>query len=137
MSVSDHRSALIVDDDPLACEILRAFLKKSGVADVEVALNAPSALALLREADWQIDILCCDLNMPEMDGVEFLGHLRDAGYRGLVILVSGASAAVVMAAAGLAQAYGLSFGGCFKKPIDFQSLGAAINAPARLAVPLP
>ena len=137
MSDTTSRSALIVDDDPLACELLRAFLKKSGVADVKVALDASSALTLLSEVDWRIDILCCDLNMPEMDGVEFLGHLRDGAFRGLVVVVSGASASVVDAAATLARAYGLSFGGAFKKPVDFKSLGAVINATARLAAQHP
>jgi DNA-binding response OmpR family regulator len=134
---SPARTALVVDDDPLACELLRAFLRKSGVADVKVVLDVSSALSFLREVDWRVDILCCDLNMPEMDGVEFLGQLRDCAFGGLVIVVSGASAPVVAAAAALARAYGLSVAGTFKKPVDFKSLGAAINATVRSAAPRP
>lgn len=137
MSSSSLASALIVDDDPLACEVLRAYLQRCGLTQIDMAPSARAALAAIRTSGRLPDVICCDLNMPEIDGVEFIGHLRDVGYRGLVLVVSGASAPVAKAAVALATAYGLRFGGYFKKPVDFALLRDALNAPGRPASPSP
>ena len=68
---------VIVDDEPLAREILDSYLKKmSGVGQVRFFRNALEALRGLKtEAP---DLLLLDIEMPEMSGIEFLRHLPDA-----------------------------------------------------------
>ena len=68
--------ALIVDDEPLACDELEALLREVG--PVEVAgkcLNAVEALQLLRRE--HPDVLFLDVEMPGVTGLELLGMIDD------------------------------------------------------------
>ena len=64
---------LIVEDDPATREVLRRSLVKQGWAVVEAA-NGRVGLERIRECVPALILL--DLQMPEMDGFEFLEELR-------------------------------------------------------------
>jgi len=66
-------SALVVDDDGDARELMRRLLERDGWEVVE-AENGRAALARLGERRPELILL--DLMMPEMDGFELLGALR-------------------------------------------------------------
>ena len=65
--------ALVVDDDPLAREIMVRLLVAEGFA-VREATNGREALACIAERRPRLVLL--DLEMPVMDGGEFLHALR-------------------------------------------------------------
>ena len=65
---------LIVDDEPLAHDVLRAHVAR--VAHLHLAghcYTAPEALSFLHK--HPVDVLLLDLNMPEMSGLELLRAL--------------------------------------------------------------
>ena len=68
-------SVLVVDDDhdglDLACEVL----EQHG-ADVRTASSGIQALRLLQSSSQAIDLLICDLGMPQMDGYELMRRVR-------------------------------------------------------------
>ncbi|WP_342087621.1 LytR/AlgR family response regulator transcription factor [Dyadobacter sp. OTU695] len=64
---------VIIDDEPLAREILEEYLQKSGVTDAVQFSNARDALAYLRT--YEPDVLFLDIEMPEMNGIDFLKSL--------------------------------------------------------------
>lgn len=71
---------LIVDDDPIVCLIHKKLLSASGLApDARVFKNGLDALNFLRESYtpeiWYVILL--DLNMPVMDGYEFLNEIKE------------------------------------------------------------
>ena len=77
-------SALIVDDEPLAHEVLKHHLQD--VRDITVVMqcyNASQALSYL--ASHSVDLLLLDINMPALSGIELLKVL---GNRPQVILIS-------------------------------------------------
>jgi len=81
-------SVLVVDDS----SAMRAFIKRVfAVSGVEIdeyhqAANGKEALALL-ESHW-VDLILTDINMPVMDGEEFLERLRqDELYRDIPVIV--------------------------------------------------
>jgi len=82
----------------------------------------------LRRADQPFDLLVCDLNMPGMDGIEFLRHLAEIDYRGCLILCSGVEDRLLQTAADLARAKGLSLRGVVKKPMTREALAALLLA---------
>jgi DNA-binding LytR/AlgR family response regulator len=66
----------IVDDEPLAQEILQSYLQKLPDTElVGICKNALEAFALLNKQ--AVDLLLLDINMPEITGVEFLKSLKN------------------------------------------------------------
>jgi two-component system chemotaxis response regulator CheY len=66
--------ALVVDDSRAMRSILKAALKNEGFEVVEAA-NGREALEKLREASHP-ELALVDWNMPEMNGIEFIGVVR-------------------------------------------------------------
>lgn len=67
---------LIVDDDPNTLEALRVTLFSAG-AQVRVAASAAEADDIL--ANYEPDVLLCDIAMPREDGFHFMRRLRASG----------------------------------------------------------
>ena len=76
---------LVLDDEQGFRDSLTLLLTDAGL-DVQ-SLGSPSeALSLL--GDEAFDIVLCDVQMPEFDGLEFLKRHRAAGGRAIVIMMS-------------------------------------------------
>jgi len=65
---------LYVDDDPLLLETGRLYLQKFGNFTVDTAESVAKALKKLGEGPY--DAIISDYQMPVMDGLSFLKHLR-------------------------------------------------------------
>lgn len=67
--------ALIVDDSSVMRKIVERSLRQAGVNLTQVleAGNGAEALAVLEQN--QVDLILCDINMPIMDGLEFVKQL--------------------------------------------------------------
>lgn len=81
-------SVLVVDDDPIAAEMLRHALSVFGY-DVTVACDGREALDHVRTGHYRIVI--SDVEMPNMNGIEFCREVRkrDAcGYTYLILLTA-------------------------------------------------
>jgi CheY-like chemotaxis protein len=87
-------SVLLVDDDDVdVMAVKRAFRKAKIANPLFVARDGVEALAMLRGEDGHDPvprpyIIILDLNMPRMDGLEFLTEIRaDPEHRGAVVFV--------------------------------------------------
>ena len=67
---------LIVDDSSVMRKIVERSLRQAGfeIGDVVEAGNGVEAMAAVREAAF--DLILSDINMPAMDGIEFLRQLK-------------------------------------------------------------
>ncbi len=67
--------ALIVDDSAVMRKIVERSLRQAGIdlAQVLEAGNGAEALTVLNENAG--DLILCDINMPVMDGIEFIKQL--------------------------------------------------------------
>jgi DNA-binding NarL/FixJ family response regulator len=75
--MGDTIRILVADDHPVVRDGLIAIL--STQADFEIVGKASTGVeAIAQAAALNPDVLLLDLEMPEMDGVEALRHLRDA-----------------------------------------------------------
>ena len=64
---------LVVDDEPLICEMLDVFLSRAG-HDVCTASNGEEATKVVKKTE--IDLVITDIVMPERDGIETIIQLR-------------------------------------------------------------
>jgi len=80
---------LVVDDDPLILKLLYRFLHNLGARFITTTGNGSEGLVALDADNAVYDIILCDLNMPEMDGIHFLRHLADRNFSGGLAFLSG------------------------------------------------
>lgn len=78
---------LVVDDDPLAGELIAAVLEEGG-CEVTVVEGAAAALDVLG-ADPDFDAIVSDMNMPGLNGLAFFSALRAQGNTVPFVLLSG------------------------------------------------
>jgi EAL domain-containing protein (putative c-di-GMP-specific phosphodiesterase class I) len=108
---------LLLDDNAFARDVGRRILKAAGLNAIKDASSAQQALDLLRKADRSIDIIFCDLMMPDMDGVEFVRHVSTLPALPAFVFVSGADAALLSAVENTAKARNLRILGTIQKPL--------------------
>jgi two-component system chemotaxis response regulator CheY len=101
--------ALIVDDSGVMRKIVERSLRQAGLELSEVweASNGLEALALLQEKTP--DLILSDINMPSMDGLEFVRQLRGVesakGIPVVMITTEGSESRVVEALSCGARGY--------------------------------
>jgi two-component system chemotaxis response regulator CheY len=101
--------ALIVDDSSVMRKIIERSLRQAGL-DLEKVVeagNGAEALGVLR--DNPVDLILCDINMPVMDGLEFvrqIGTVESAkGVPIVMITTEGSESHVVQALSAGARGY--------------------------------
>lgn len=75
--MGDNIGCLIVDDEPIAREILRSYCEH--LPALRIAALCPNALEAKKILQEQaIDLIFLDINMPVLDGIGFLKTLKNA-----------------------------------------------------------
>ena len=128
---------LLIDDDPFALKLLARQLTLEGCDAVTLCEQAQQALDSLETHRESIDLVFCDLQMPDIDGVEFVRHLARIGYLGSLVLVSGEDGRVLQTVQRLAQAHQVHMLGVLSKPVVPEALHQllALHASRRIAPP--
>lgn len=126
----DRRKILVVDDDPFVLKLLTRQLMQLGFQDILAFERAGDALALLEGSPDAIDLILSDLQMPGMDGIEFVRNLVNARYAGGLLLVSGEDRRVLQSARRLAALQGLRVIGTLQKPASASQLREQLHGGA-------
>ncbi len=119
-------TALVVDDDDFARLTMRRALLKLGAGEVLEASHGREALDCL-SARPSIDVILCDLNMPEVDGIETLRRLADLRLGHRIILTSGTDPRALRSAKEMAANFGLKSPFAITKPITVSKLRQALS----------
>jgi DNA-binding NtrC family response regulator len=77
---------LIVDDEPIVGERLKAFIKKDGHRS-EIFVDPSAALKRLEEKHF--DIVISDIRMGEIDGIQVMQKVFQKSRRTKVIMITG------------------------------------------------
>ena len=118
------KTVLIVDDSNTMRKIVSRALRQAGIDFDEIleAGDGQEALAVL--ADKQVDIVLSDINMPNMNGLEFLkAKAEDPAIKGIpVVMISTETGADII---NEAKSYGAI--GAVKKPFTPDLINATLG----------
>lgn len=79
---------LVVDDDQLICELINAFLRASGIYQIDFANDGLKAIGAMYDANPIYDLVLCDWNMPTKSGIDVHNAMRAAErYLGTVFML--------------------------------------------------
>ncbi|SFD85211.1 EAL domain-containing protein [Nitrosomonas sp. Nm166] len=124
---------LVLDDDKFMLEFVTHLFRELGVSEVLVAEDGKAGLFVLSAQIDDVDLLICDIEMPGMDGIEFLRNIADQKYNGKIVLFSGVDADLLKAIERLAVVRGLNVIGTLAKPVMIGSLAAILE---KLSLPI-
>jgi CheY-like chemotaxis protein len=107
----DKRAVLVIDDDADARDALASLLEREGYRAAQVE-NGQQALEHLQVSHQQPAVILLDLDMPVMDGRQFLARPQTRGsVRPIVIVITGQDPRIVPGAVAV-----------FRKPVQLDQL---------------
>jgi len=118
---------LVLDDEPFILKLLARILANQGYTEVALCSNGQAVLDQIDSAKMQPNLILLDLNMPEMDGIEFVRHLVELDYNGSLILISGEDERMLRAVEKLVQAHKISVLGYIQKPVKPEVLSMLLE----------
>lgn len=83
------RTAIIADDDEIVRGLLRALLRVAGLEVLAEANSGERTLAAYRKHRPQI--VCLDIHMPGMNGLDVLSEIRKMSAETIILIVSAAT----------------------------------------------
>jgi EAL domain-containing protein (putative c-di-GMP-specific phosphodiesterase class I)/CheY-like chemotaxis protein len=118
---------LLVDDEPFIRGLTGLLLKQLGCTQFVECGNGREGLAELDRPGSNVDLILCDLAMPDMDGVEAVRHLAARKDCPPIAFLSGAESGLLRATEALGRAYGLKVLGALSKPVSQNALLEVLN----------
>lgn len=128
-------SVLVVEDHGFQRRMALRLLRELGCGDCLDAASGEEALALLSERARGVDVLLVDLDMPGMDGVQFITEIARRGHAGALAVVSAMEPALQHTVEAMARASGLRVLGSLHKPLTSTKLGELLAGLAAEAAP--
>jgi EAL domain-containing protein (putative c-di-GMP-specific phosphodiesterase class I)/FixJ family two-component response regulator len=119
---------LVAEDHDFQRRTLVKMLHSMGARTVYEAPDGKTALEIFRDPERQVDIIISDLDMPEMDGMEFIRHVGEAGVQASLILSSALERSLVASVETMTRAYGINLLGAVDKPVTTQKLALVVGA---------
>ena len=137
---------LVAEDHDFQRRTLVRMLGTLGVRSVREAADGKAALELFTDPSTPTQVIISDLEMPGMDGMEFMRHLGEINRPVSVILSSALDPNLVSSVEAMTKAYGITLLGAIEKPVTPDKLRAMLEKyappkprgprPAAAAIPL-
>ncbi|MBU3011551.1 response regulator [Polaribacter vadi] len=110
-------SILLVDDDRIERLKFRKVCQKlNSYCTVLEAVNGEEAFALLNDKNNSFDLIITDINMPKMDGFEFLSAIKsNSKLKPIPVVIMSTSESKI----DLEKGYDIGISGYFSKPLKF------------------
>ncbi len=117
-----HLRVLVVDDKAFVRTMTGRVLQSAGIEHIAYASDGKEAIAHIRHAEPRVDLVLCDLMMPDMDGVEVVRHVAELEHKPVFVFISGANVSLLGTAVDMARARGLHVLGAIEKPISVDAI---------------
>lgn len=113
---------IVVEDHDFQRKVAVSYLTQLGVTNVMAATGGRDALDQISKAAWPVDIAICDLDMPGMDGMEFIRHLAEGKLVSAIVLLSGLETQLISSVESMASFQGMTVLGTIEKPVSPQKI---------------
>jgi len=113
---------LVCDDEPAVREVISVVLSMAGY-DVETATNGVEALKMIRGKPEHYSLLLTDHAMEPLNGLDLVRELRNGGFSGKIIVLSGR-----LDHTDISAYTGLAVDGIMLKPFNFTELRKTISS---------
>lgn len=120
-------SFLVVEDSITQREFIAAMCVELGADSVDCAENGRVALAMIDARAQDYDIIICDLEMPDLDGIELINLLANRKRTSAIIILSSRELSLISAVELMATTEGLWVLDGVKKPLTTERLLALIK----------
>lgn len=127
-----HLKILVIDDRQEARSMLKNMLVEIGVTQVFEAGDGREGLRFMDSAFDFVDIVLCDWNMPNMDGIALLRQIRSVDPVFPFMMITGRGDIT-----SVAEAKGASVSGYILKPYSLVQLEAKLRIVATRAAKMP
>jgi EAL domain-containing protein (putative c-di-GMP-specific phosphodiesterase class I)/FixJ family two-component response regulator len=115
-------SFLVVEDHEFQRNTLVKILERFNARAIHIAADGRSGVEILRRLKPAVDIIVSDLDMPTMDGMEFIRHVGLAWPGTSLIVASALQRDLLSSVEMMARAYGVDFLGTIEKPVTPRKL---------------
>lgn len=119
-------TVVVVEDHDFQRRTVVQLLRGLGVGTVLDAANGTAALQVLQD-EAEPDVIICDIDMPGMDGVEFVTRVAERNLACAVVIASGLEANVLRAVEAVGESHGLQVLAALEKPLTARRLGEVLR----------
>jgi PAS domain S-box-containing protein len=114
---------LVVEDDDFQRRMIVNMLRSLGVRLIGEAEHGKQAIEMIQRAhQTPVDVVLCDLNMPEMDGLEFLRYFGENHHQISIVIISALGNKLLASAGSMTKMYGMKLLGLIEKPVALGKL---------------
>jgi CheY-like chemotaxis protein len=117
---------LVIDDDPMLLEVLKACLQRSHF-EVQTASDGAEGWEIFKKQGEGLALVVCDVNMPNMDGIDMAREVRKVNARIPILLMSGEEDYAMVE--GLRRLDGLPLPPLLKKPFKLADFMRMVQQP--------
>ncbi len=122
---------VVVEDHDFQRRTVVQLLGRLGVGTVTDAANGVDALEILQSGRVP-DIVICDIDMPGMDGVEFVTRVAERNLACSLVIASGLESNVLRAVEAIGESHGLDVLAALPKPLTARRLQEVLGTYTRL-----
>ena len=119
-------SVMVVEDHGFQRRVALRLLEELGLTRVSAAADGRAALTALEQMPVPPDVVLVDLDLPEMDGIEFIGHVAARKLARTIALTSALDPALLNTVQGMTRAYGTRVLGVVEKPLTTAKLSEVL-----------
>ena len=122
-AAGNKRSVFIADDDDTARGLLRNVIVSAGMEVVGEAADGKQALAEVKRL--RPDVVCLDIDMPQMSGLDVLSRLRGINDAMIALIITASPTAQ-----NVREAIQVRADGVIAKPFSQEKISSEINRAA-------
>lgn len=116
--------ALVADDNPINLQIIDSFLRRLGLTTTLVENGRQAVNAW---APGRFDILCLDISMPELTGIEVLRDIRQRSSASGTPMPPVVAITANALPAQVSEYLAAGFDGCIAKPVRRMQIGEELS----------